>query len=75
MRKKKTEFEKAMWATPACGEVCDVKPEDMKHLIFCVEHPVDVYQCDGDDGFYTKREAAACKRWLRKWAPKSPYAR
>ena len=43
-----------------------------EHVVFRVEHPVDV-RSEGED-LYTLREARNCQRWLRQYAPESPYA-
>ena len=52
----------------------DVADGDLQHLIFRVEHVVDIRQDEGSESCYTAAEARACRNWLRKWAPKSQYA-
>ncbi len=62
---------KAIREIPECVELAG--GEDWEHIVFRVEHPVCLYD-EGED-FYSAEEAGECRRWLRKYAPKSPYAR
>ena len=64
----------ALRRVPACVETDDVADGDLQHLVFRVEHVVDIRQDEGSESCYTAAEARACRNWLRKWAPKSRYA-
>ena len=61
---------RAMDKAPRCVDLEQV--EDWGHVVFRVEHPVCL-RSEGED-FYTRREALACQRWLKKFAPDSEYA-
>ncbi len=65
---------KAVDKVPDCVELEDLDDDTWNHVVFRVEHVVDVFQGDGED-FYTKREAKACQRWLKKHAPESEYSK
>lgn len=68
------DYAAALKRVPACVETDDVADGDLQHLIFRVEHVVDIRQDEGSESCYTAAEARACRNWLRKWAPKSQYA-
>ena len=68
------DYAAALKRVPACVETDDVADGDLRHLIFRVEHVVDIRQDEGSEAVYTAAEARACRNWLRKWAPKSQYA-
>jgi hypothetical protein len=60
---------------PSCVELEKLDAtHTFRHVIFRVEHVVDVYNDDGD-AFYTKKEATACRKWLKEFAPQSKLAR
>ena len=65
---------KAFAKVPECVELeqLDAK-ETFQHVIFRVEHVVEIFRVDGDD-VYSRREANACRRWLKKFASCSEYA-
>lgn len=67
------DFIRALDTVPFCVDTEGIEDGDMDHLIFRVEHPVCLRQ-EGED-FYTAAEARKCRKWLRKWAPQSEYAR
>lgn len=63
----------AMKHIPECVELEDLdKVSTWQHVIYRVEHVVDVYE-EGND-FYTRPEAVACRNWLAEYAPNSEYA-
>lgn len=68
-----TEIQKqAVTKIPDCVDLDQVDEDDWSHFVFCVEHPVCL-RSEGED-FYTKSEAKACQRWLKKYAPESEYS-
>jgi hypothetical protein len=46
---------------------------DWEHLIDIVTHPIQLTLVEGEDA-YTRREAKACVRWLKKHAPEHEMA-
>ena len=68
-----TRFAAALKAVPACVECDDVADGDMDHLIYRVEHVVDIRQDEGSESIYSAAEARACRNWLRRFAPQSEY--
>ena len=70
---KATAFAAALKKVPACVECDDVEPGDMDHLIFRVEHVVDIRQDEGSESIYSAAEARACRAWLKRFAPRSQY--
>jgi hypothetical protein len=61
----------ALLKIPDCVEV-DGMDGTWEHVIFRVENVVFFYI---KGGFYTTNEAASCRAWLRKYAPRSIWAR
>jgi hypothetical protein len=68
-----TRFAAALKAVPACVECDYVEPGDMDHLIYRVEHVVDIRQDEGSESIYSAAEARACRNWLKRFAPRSEY--
>lgn len=65
---------KAVAKVPECVELEQLDAKDtFSHVIFRVEHVVEIFAADGED-VYSRREANACRRWLKKFAPASEYA-
>jgi hypothetical protein len=69
----RTRFAEALKRVPACVECDDVADGDMDHLIFRVEHVVDIRQDEGSESIYSAAEARACRNWLKRFAPRSEY--
>jgi hypothetical protein len=55
-------------------EYHDLQAGDWRHLVEIVCHPIQLTLIEEGD-FYTKREARECVRWLKKFAPRHPFAR
>jgi len=68
----KTELN-AIKRVPECVEM-EGLDGTFDHVIFRVEHVVMIFREEGEDEFYSRKEANACLRWLRKYAPQSEYA-
>jgi uncharacterized protein with NRDE domain len=68
-----TRFAEALKRVPACVECDDVADGDMDHLIYRVEHVVDIRQDEGSESIYSAAEARACRNWLKRFAPRSEY--
>ena len=60
----------ALRKAPSCVEM-DELDGTWEHVVYRIEHPV----CMQDDDSYTPDEVNECKKWLRKYAPSSKYAR
>lgn len=56
---------------PSCVELDEIDGT-WEHYVYRVEHPVCL-RTEGENT-YTRREAIACQKWLRKYAPESEYA-
>jgi hypothetical protein len=56
------------------GEYNELQPGDWRYLVEIVCHPIQITLIEGGD-FYTRGEAQQCVRWLKKFAPRHPFAR
>jgi hypothetical protein len=66
--------EKAVEAVPECVDL-EQLDGTFEHVVFRVEHVVMIFREEGEDEFYSRKEANACFRWLKKYAPESEYAK
>ena len=57
---------KALAKVPDCVDL-DGLDGTFEHVVFRVEHVVDVFRDEGED-IYTAKEANACQKWLRMYA-------
>lgn len=67
-----SEQEEAVKTVPACVDL-DQLDGTWEHIVFRVEHPVMLFK-EGEDT-YSRREANSCRKWLKKYAPESPYSK
>ena len=63
--------QKAIDSVPSCVDL-EQLDGTFAHVVHRVEHVVDL-AVEGEDS-YTRREARACRAWLAKHAPMSPYS-